>query len=132
MPVRLRRLAALALATSLFVTAAPASSPAAAADLTVGQAEAELVRLLNAERARVGLRPVRVDSRLTALARARSADMAEKDYLSHVQPDGQSIFDMLGPAGIKWYAAGEIIGWNTWSSLADSAAAITTDAIGPK
>ncbi|HEV8489373.1 MAG TPA: CAP domain-containing protein [Candidatus Limnocylindrales bacterium] len=94
--------------------------PAVAADLTVPAAELEMVRLLNAERAKAGLIALRVDARLTSIARARSADMAAKGYFSHTQPDGRKVFDILNSAGITWYAAGEIIAWNNWPTLADS------------
>ena len=53
-----------------------------------------------------------------AIARARSADMAAKDYFSHTQPDGRNIFDILGAQRIAWYAAGENIAWNKYSTSA--------------
>ncbi len=98
-------------------------APAAAAGLSIGDAELQAVRLLNAERARAGLVALRVDSRLMAIARQRSADMASRNYFSHVSPSGKSAFDMIVSAGITWYGAGEIIAWNTYPSLADSAQA---------
>jgi uncharacterized protein YkwD len=108
---------------ALMAVAALGSRPAsaAAADLTVPEAEQEVVRLLNAERANAGLVALRVDPRLRAIARARSADMAAKGYFSHTQPDGRKVFDLLTARSIKWYAAGEVIAWNNWPSLADSA-----------
>jgi uncharacterized protein YkwD len=120
----LRRLAALVFAASVALAAAGGSpAPAAAADLTVSQAELEMVKLLNAERAKAGLVAVRVDTRLMAIARARSTDMATKHYFSHTQPDGRTVFDLIGAARITWYGAGEIIAWNNWPTLADSAVA---------
>jgi uncharacterized protein YkwD len=124
MSLALRRLTTAAFA---FLVAAGAvgstARSASAADLTVSGGEAEVVRLLNAERARAGLVPVRIDSRLMSVARARSADMAQQGYFSHVQPDGRSAFDFIREAGITWHAAGEIIAWNTWPTIADSAIA---------
>lgn len=116
------RHAALVIA-ALMAVAALGGRPASAlaSELTMPQAEQELVRLLNAERASAGLVPLRVDGRLTAIARARSADMVAKDYFSHTQPDGRKVFDMLTARSIKWYAAGEIIAWNNWPTLTDSA-----------
>ena len=124
MSLALRRLTAASFAL-LVAAGAVGSTPgaAAAADLTISGAEAEVVRLLNAERAMAGLVPVRLDSRLTTIARARSVDMATKGYFSHVQPDGRSVFDFVREAGITWYGAGEIIAWNTWPTIADSAVA---------
>jgi hypothetical protein len=81
------------------------------------QAEQAMVDFLNADRAAVGLVPVRVDSRLMAIARARSVDMATKHYFSHTQPNGQNVFDILSAKGITWYGAGEIIAWNNYPTL---------------
>ena len=108
---------------ALLAVAALGSRPASAqaAELTVPQAEQELVRLLNAERASAGLVALRVDPRLTAIARARSADMVAKGYFSHTQPDGRKVFDYLTARSIKWFAAGEVIAWNNWPTFTDSA-----------
>ena len=116
------RHASLAIA-ALVAVAALGSQPgsAAAAELTIPAAEQEVVRLLNAERANAGLVALRVDARLSAIARARSADMVAKGYFSHTQPDGRKVFDFLTARKIKWFAAGEIIAWNNWPTLADSA-----------
>jgi uncharacterized protein YkwD len=119
-----RRFAGAALAAGLLLGATGARpAPTAAADLTIGAAETLMAQTLNADRQAAGLIPVRVDSRLTAIARARSADMAAKNYFSHTQPDGRTIFDILTAKAIKWYSAGEIIAWNTWPTLADSVTA---------
>jgi uncharacterized protein YkwD len=96
---------------------APAGAAAATAPWTVSQAEQEMVRLLNADRTAAGLVPVQVDSRLMAIARARSTDMATKHYFSHTQPDGRNVFDILSADGITWYGAGEIIAWNNYPTL---------------
>lgn len=127
MPDVVRRATAVAFTLLLAVAAVGARpAPAAAADLTVAAAEIEMVRLLNAERAKAGLVPVRVDSRLMSIARQRSTDMAARHYFSHTQPDGRDVFDYIASAGIKWYGAGEIIAWNTWPTLAESAQAART------
>lgn len=112
--------AALAIVTA-FGSAVPRVS---AADLTVDQAELEMVKLVNAERAKAGLVAVRVDTRLMAIARQRSADMAAKGYFSHSPPDGRDVFDLINEARITWYGAGEIIAWNSgWPTFTESAAA---------
>jgi uncharacterized protein YkwD len=121
-PIRRLVAAAFALAVALGALGVQ-TTPVAAADLTISEAEAEMVRLLNAERAKAGLVAVRVDSRLMAIARGRSNDMAAKHYFSHVEPDGDSVFDILSRSDITWYGAGEIIAWNTWPTLAESAVA---------
>jgi uncharacterized protein YkwD len=122
-----RRIAVVALAAALLF-AASGTQPVrvAAADITIGAAESLMARTLNADRAKAGLIPVRLDSRLTTIARARSADMAAKHYFSHTQPDGRTVFDILSAKGIKWYSAGEIIAWNTWGLLSESVTAANT------
>ncbi|HXI79857.1 MAG TPA: CAP domain-containing protein [Verrucomicrobiae bacterium] len=113
-----RRLAALLL---LAVLGAAIAGPAAASatDYTVDPAtitaqESSMVSLLNADRTALGLVPVRVDSRLMAIARARSADMVANNYFSHTQPDGRNVFDIITASRITWYSAGEIIAWNNY------------------
>jgi uncharacterized protein YkwD len=114
-----RRLGPIVLAGVLLASIAPIAS--ATDDLTVGQAEAKVATLLNQQRTDIGRIVLRIDSRLSAIARARSEDMATKGYFSHQQPDGDWAWDLMTAAGIKWYGAGEIIAWNTWGSLSDSA-----------
>lgn len=115
------RLASFLLGALVLAGLAPVASPASAADLTVDSAEAYMVDLLNRDRARFGLRPMHVDSRLMVIAGRRSADMATRGYFSHVQPDGRNVFDLIRAARIRWYSAGEIIAWNNYPDLADSA-----------
>lgn len=66
--------------------------------------------LINAERAKSGLAPVQFDATLTAIARARSTDMALKGYFSHTQPDGKTFQNYLNDYKVQWHSAGEIIG----------------------
>ena len=113
-----RRLTTLGLLAIVAATvAAPGAVAAAEAPVdavTVTAAEADMVAALNADRTALGLVPVRTDSRLMAIARARSADMVAKDYFSHSQPDGRNVFDLLTGRSITWYNAGEIIAWNNY------------------
>jgi uncharacterized protein YkwD len=99
--------------------AAPA--PVAAAEtMTISQAESAMVAALNSDRKAVGLVALQIDSRLMNIARARSVDMATKDYFSHTQPDGRNVFNLITAAKITWYNAGEIIAWNNYPTLATS------------
>jgi uncharacterized protein YkwD len=109
------RLAAIAGAGLLVASfLVPATAAAATETWTISQAEQALVNMLNADRTAAGLVPVQVDSRLMAIARARSTDMATKHYFSHTQPDGRNVFDILTAQKIIWYSAGEIIAWNNY------------------
>jgi uncharacterized protein YkwD len=103
--------------------ASATASPASAAGLSVDAAESYIAQLINADRARHGLRAIRLDSRLMTIAGRRSADMAQRGYFSHTQPDGRNVFDLISAARIRWYSAGEIIAWNNWPQLDDSARA---------
>ncbi len=109
------------------VTGQPVADAANAADLSLAAAESNLVSMINADRAAAGLRPLRVDTRLSAIARERSASMAAAGRLSHVQSDGRTMVDLIRANGITWYAAGETIGWNNRSSLPASTSVVNQD-----
>ncbi len=97
---------------------------------TASAAEAAMVAALNADRTSRGLVPVRVDARLMAIARARSADMVANNYFSHTQPDGRNVFDILSASGITWFGAGEIIAWNNYPTLDTSLQRANLDWLG--
>jgi uncharacterized protein YkwD len=103
----LRRVLPLALIVGLLLTAVP---PVAATDMSLADAETAMIGLLNGQRTALGLVPLRLDTRLTTIARARSNDMAAKNYFAHQQPDGLWAWDLMKAAGITYYGAGEIIG----------------------
>ncbi|MEU2560192.1 CAP domain-containing protein [Streptomyces longispororuber] len=77
--------------------------PAATPEPPVGDssAEAQVLALVNEERAKAGCRPVRADDRLAALAEAFSADMAARGFFAHTDPDGATPWDRAEKAGIK-------------------------------
>ncbi len=54
--------------------------------LTDAEIEATLLRLTNDERAQAGLPRLTLDASLSALARARSAEMAARGYYGHFDP----------------------------------------------
>lgn len=56
-----------------------------------------------------GLDPLVFDDELAAVARAHSQDMNDRDYLSHVSPDGDGPGDRLDDAGIDCNAWAENI-----------------------
>jgi uncharacterized protein YkwD len=113
---RLSSLLPLVLLAAAVIAPARVAATEPAPDATrIAAEELAMVSALNADRARAGLVAVRVDTRLMAIARARSDDMIAKHYFSHTQPDGRNIFDILTGQKITWYAAGEIIAWNNAS-----------------
>jgi uncharacterized protein YkwD len=60
---------------------------------------AEVVGLVNTERAKGGCPAVTEDPRLTAVAMAHSADMAGHGYFSHDAPDGSDPWKRATAAG---------------------------------
>ncbi|MEO4054868.1 CAP domain-containing protein [Solibacillus sp. CAU 1738] len=75
----------------------------------VDQIEAAVVELTNKERAKAGLAPLQMDSRLMAAAREKSQDMKNNNYFSHTSPTFGSPFDRLNALGISYSAAAENI-----------------------
>lgn len=48
----------------------------------------EMLELVNQERAKVGVAPLKLDERLNASAQEKADDMQNRDYYDHVSPDG--------------------------------------------
>jgi uncharacterized protein YkwD len=71
--------------------------------------EAEVLRLVNAERAEAGCRALVSNDTLLGTARAHSTDMATRNFFSHTNPDGQSPFDRMRQAGYQGRMMGENI-----------------------
>src|SRR5215213_6461871 len=69
------------------VEADPPSPPVAAA-ITVAGPEAEVLALVNQERAAAGCGALAADDALAAVARGHSADMRDRDFFDHTNPDG--------------------------------------------
>lgn len=78
-------------------------------DSSVTSFEDEVVRLVNVERSKRGLRPLAEDWELSRVARIKSQDMHDKGYFSHTSPTYGSPFDMMKSFGIKYRSAGENI-----------------------
>lgn len=69
--------------------------------------EARMLELVNQEREKVGLLPLRADPEATEVARAHSRDMFARGYFSHVTPEGSDPFDRLRRGGVRFLLAGE-------------------------
>ena len=59
-----------------------------------------MLALVNAERATAGCGAVRADEGLAGGARRHSADMRDRGYFSHTNPEGLSPFDRAAAAGV--------------------------------
>lgn len=78
-------------------------------DEIVSSYENEVVRLVNIERSKQGLKPLASDWQLSRVARYKSQDMRDKGYFSHTSPTYGSPFEMMKSFGISYRTAGENI-----------------------
>jgi uncharacterized protein YkwD len=75
--------------------------PASAGGAASPSAEAEVLALTNQQRATAGCGPLTASPALAALARAHSADMRDRNFFDHTNPDGLDPFQRAAKAGIK-------------------------------
>jgi uncharacterized protein YkwD len=120
----LRLLALLALACVLVLAASPAASAgtracastkATPAQVGTEQLGAATLCLLNAQRARYGVRPLRMSTSLSQAARRHAADMERRHYFSHVSLDGSNFVQRIRRTGYlrragRWFV-GENLAW---------------------
>lgn len=71
--------------------------------------EAEVIRLVNVERSKNGLNPLKANWQLSRVARYKSDDMRDKGYFSHTSPTYGSPFDMMRNFNVTYSSAGENI-----------------------
>ncbi|MGD6782040.1 MULTISPECIES: SafA/ExsA family spore coat assembly protein [Bacillaceae] len=71
--------------------------------------EEQVAKLVNQERAKHGLKPLKLNWELSRVARYKSQDMIDKKYFSHTSPTYGSPFDMIRNFGISYRSAGENI-----------------------
>jgi uncharacterized YkwD family protein len=69
----------------------------------------EVLNLVNAEREKAGLKPLKMSEQLRSIANLKSKDMGEKGYFSHNSPTYGTPFQMLQDFGVHYRAAGENI-----------------------
>lgn len=81
------------------------------------QAAAEVLALVNEERAKVGCSAVSANSALSQLAEKFSDDMAARGFFDHTDPDGATPWDRAAKAGIS-----DLGGENIARGQADAAA----------
>jgi uncharacterized protein YkwD len=118
-------LVAAALAVLLFaVPSASAAGACSSANATAAKAsKGALVRatlcVLNAERARHRLRPLRLNRKLSRAAQRHSRAMARQRFFSHTSPGGASFVDRIRStgylSGARSWAVGENIAWGSGS-----------------
>ncbi|RYZ79619.1 MAG: hypothetical protein EOP06_26855, partial [Proteobacteria bacterium] len=69
--------------------------------------ERSMIDMINRERLKYGLNPVKYDPELTKVARAHSKDMFLRGFFAHDNPDGKDPFDRMRDANVKFKTAGE-------------------------
>jgi len=112
-----RRLAAAALALALAACASPAAqgtmapAPPPGSGVAVSQedAVAEVARLVNEHRARIGCAPLAWDAAAARAAQAHTDDMVRRGYFAHVSPEGGNVGGRVREAGGQWRAVAENI-----------------------
>lgn len=69
--------------------------------------EAQMLVLVNEERAKANLKPLKADVELLPVALNHSKDMLQRGYFSHYTPEGKDPFDRMKAADIRYMTAGE-------------------------
>lgn len=69
----------------------------------------QVVKLVNVERAKVGLHALTIDTGVTAAANIRAKEIVTS--FSHTRPDGRKFSTVLTDNGIRYTGAGENIAW---------------------
>lgn len=69
--------------------------------------ESTLIKLVNQDRQSLSIQPLKENSKLKTAALLKAQDMLEKDYFSHMSPEGISPWHWLRIAGYDYKIAGE-------------------------
>ena len=119
---RRRRLAASMPLALIAVLAIAAFAPTASATTSASTAESMVISWFNSARSARGLRPLRYDGDLAAIAGVRASRMASANAMSHTI--GGNLTSQLRAYGVRWYRYGENVGWSTATWPESSARAI--------
>jgi len=87
--------------------------------------EAQVVALINQERANAGLGALSSNGSLTSAARGHSSDMASSNFFGHTGSNGSDLASRLSAAGYAYRAAAENIYAGQGSSLNNAYAAVS-------
>jgi uncharacterized protein YkwD len=107
---RPRLLVTAMLAAIVVLGVGPLAHPSSVAASTASTMEAKILSLVNAERTKRGLVPLRLHAGLVDLAGDRAAEMASTAVFAH--PSCLSC--LVDSRNIQYYRAGEIIAWTGW------------------
>ncbi len=104
-----KRVAAAGTLPPVAVAEAPEPARRAGSVTADPSAEGVVFRALNADRKARGLAALEPDAQVAAVARAHAEDMARNGYLEHINLEGESPFQRLTRAHIRYAAAAENI-----------------------
>jgi uncharacterized protein YkwD len=118
MPYSLRRPLALALCLlACAIVVAPAASRPSRAHARLGGLESAVLVKLNKIRARHGLKPLRLNTKLSDAAAQHSVEMGSDGYFEHTSFDGTPFWKRIGRfySAIRggYWSVGENILWST-------------------
>lgn len=82
------------------------------------QSEEEMLRYVDVERFKAGLKPLTVDPRLREVARAHARDMFELGYFAHIDAEGVKPYQRVERAGISFGVTGENLAMAADASIA--------------
>ncbi len=82
--------------------------------------EAQMIELVNRERTKEGLGALRVEEKLTIVARGHSRDMFERRYFSHYSPEGRDVGYRARAEGVEYALIGENLAYAPDVELAHS------------
>lgn len=77
--------------------------------------------LLNSDRVKQGLAPLKINAQLSKVAENYAHDMINRDYFSHTSPEGLSPFDRMRKQNIIFNRAGENLAFNVSIAAAQQA-----------
>jgi uncharacterized protein YkwD len=112
---RRRRIGRFSVLLALALTVALPSSVFAWSNYSFDStAEQTMLTKINQARAAAGLAPLVWDATLASVARGRSKNQYDYNYLGHTQPDGKTVFDILASIGYCITNAGEVVAKNNY------------------
>ena len=68
-----------------------------------------MLKIVNQERSKIGLKALTLSGELTNVATIKAQDMADNGYFDHTSPNYGSPFEMMKHFGIQYRSAGENI-----------------------
>lgn len=91
-----------------------ASAPEPVPSIVMTERETAMFDALNRQRLAAGLAALQFDPTLMPIARARSEDMATRNYFSHTTPEGGTVQDLVRAAGVPYKVTNEILSRNNY------------------